>query len=41
MKNIIDTHKKKFDNTMIEINNRIDKLLSIIKDKKTIIILKS
>ena len=41
MKKIIDTHKKKFDNTMIEINSRIDKLLSIIKNKKTIIVLKN
>ena len=41
MKKIINTHKKKFDNTMIEINNRINELLSIIKNKKTVIVLKN
>ena len=41
MKKIIDTHKKKFDNTIIKINSRIDELLNIIKNKKTIIALKN
>ena len=41
MKKIINIHKKKFDNTMIKINNRINELLNIIKNKKTIIVLKN
>ena len=41
MKKIIDTYKKKFDNIIMETNNRIDKLLNIIKNKKTIIALKN
>ena len=41
MKKIINTHKKEFDNTMIEINSRINEVLNIIKNKKTIIVFKN
>ena len=41
IKKIINTHKKKIDNMMTKTNSRIDELLNIINDKKTVIIFKN
>ena len=37
MKNMMQTHKKNFEKTTIETNNRIDELLKTIQNKKKII----
>ena len=37
MTNIRNIHQKKFDETVIEANSRIDKLLKMIKNKNKIV----
>ena len=37
IKNVMQTHKKKFEKTIIETNSRINKLLKTIQNKKKII----
>ena len=37
MKNVIQTYKKKFEKTIVEVKNCIDKLLKTIQNKKKII----